>query len=264
MIPVTRSQILVAAPTDPIEGVLDRMAGSRVGSILIVNSMRVLGIFTERDVLLKWRMWENQATRKRPISDFMSQPVITIRANEIDQAARLMIEKHIRHLPVIDNKHNLIGVISSRDFLPSVGETAVQESLKVGVAQHVTIHMVMPSFGLAEVVSDIMPTSWQMIEWNSLASLISGKDFKTHLSKPNTVVFIDLDGVDVQGRNKLLKDLIVLMKQTEHPKVFFCYSTEKVTEPEIEQLRQIAKKINWFIFEKPLALAPLFEAFRTI
>lgn len=264
MIPVTRSQILVAAPTDPVEGVLDRMAGNRVGSILIVNNLRVLGIFTERDVLLKWRLWENQATRKRPISDFMSQPVVTIRANEIDQAARLMIEKHIRHLPVLDNKHNLVGVISSRDLLPTVGDVTVQESLKTSVVQHVTIHLVMPSLGLSEVVSDIIPNSWQVLEWNSLARLISGEDFKTHLSKPNTVVFIDLDGVDVQERNKLLKDLIVLMKQQEQPKVFFCYSVEKVTEPEIEQLRQIAKKINWFIFEKPLALAPLFEAFRSI
>lgn len=264
MIAVTRSQILVANASDPIEGVLDRMAGSRVGSILIVNNLRVLGIFTERDALLKWRIWENQATRKRPVSEFMSQPVITIRANEIDQASRLMIEKHIRHLPVIDNHHNLIGVISVRDLLPAVGEIPFQESLKSPLSPSVTIHLVMPSFGLADVLKDIMPNSWNLQEWNSVERVISGKDFQTYISKPHTVVFVDLDGVEVAGRAQLLKGLILLMKQVDQPKVFFCYSTDKTKAEEVEQLRQISKKTNWYIFEKPLALAPLFEAFRTL
>ena len=106
-----------------------------------------------------------------------------------------------------------------------------------------------------------MEMSYGITNFEDFKPQISGEDFRSHLQKPNAVVFVDLDGVDTKARLALLRQLIGLVSGSVQPKVFFCYSIEKVTSDEIEQLRMVSKKTNWYIFEKPLALAQLFAAF---
>jgi CBS domain-containing protein len=60
---------------------------------------------------------------KISISKIMSQPAISVSENAtIQECARMMKENHIGHLPVVDEKKQLIGLISTTDLLVAAGE----------------------------------------------------------------------------------------------------------------------------------------------
>jgi len=94
-----------------------RMAQNEVGSVIVTNDKKeVKGIITERDIVRRVVAKGLDAKRKR-LETVMTKGVITV-APEIDleKAAKLMIRKKVKRLPVIDKKGILIGIISEDDM----------------------------------------------------------------------------------------------------------------------------------------------------
>jgi CBS domain-containing protein len=94
-----------------------RMHEEHIGAIAVVDNDRLTGIFSERDlmnrVVLKGR--NPEYTR---VGDVMTSPVITIpRSLTADDALKLMDEKQIRHLPVVNIDGKLLGMLSVRSLL---------------------------------------------------------------------------------------------------------------------------------------------------
>ena len=92
------------------------MVDRGVGGVMVVEAGRLMGIFTERDVLRRV-----VAVRLEPSStlvrDVMTAPVLTVAPETPLQACRaLMSERRIRHLPVIADGA-LVGLVSSGDVL---------------------------------------------------------------------------------------------------------------------------------------------------
>jgi len=92
------------------------MKSERVGSIIITDNGKPIGVLTESDILRKIVAEEKNAA-KISVDEVMSSPPITIDADAtIQEAVRIMGKNKIRRLPVVKNG-KLIGMITERDIL---------------------------------------------------------------------------------------------------------------------------------------------------
>src|SRR4030042_1702791 len=86
-----------------------------IGSIIATRKGKAVGIITERD-LLKRIVAEGKNAKKIRVKDIMSTPLITITPDtDLEEAARLMFEKKIKKLLVID-QNRLVGLVSLTDI----------------------------------------------------------------------------------------------------------------------------------------------------
>jgi CBS domain-containing protein len=93
------------------------MAEVRVGAVLVLDDGRPAGIFTERDLMIKVVL-EGRAPERTRIAEVMSSPVVHIRENaSLDEAVRLMLKRHIRHLPLVDAEGVVQGMLSMRHLV---------------------------------------------------------------------------------------------------------------------------------------------------
>ena len=105
---------LEASVADAVRTMLDR----HVGAVAIIDSdERVAGIFTERDVLSKLAL-SRRDPETTPVREVMTTPVELATAETGSSEAFItMVERHFRHLPVVDNGGKLLGMLSIRHLL---------------------------------------------------------------------------------------------------------------------------------------------------
>ena len=88
----------------------------KCGSLLVIEDSKLLGIITERDVLSRVVALE-LAPIATPVAAVMSKEIsVCTLETAIDEARTLMRNLRIRHLPVVDNSENIIGLISIGDL----------------------------------------------------------------------------------------------------------------------------------------------------
>ena len=91
-----------------------KMWEQQTGSLLVMDGDDLVGIVTERDVLKA--VATGMAVDDTRISQVMSKDLVTVGpGTSLREAAKVMAERWIRHLPVLDNG-KLVGVISQRDL----------------------------------------------------------------------------------------------------------------------------------------------------
>jgi CBS domain-containing protein len=105
-----------ASAADAIHMMLDH----HVGAVGVVDSAgRVAGIFTERDVLRKMALQRSDPA-VLPVRDLMTTPVeMATLSTGAGEALAIMIERHFRHLPVVNDDGKLLGMLSIRNLLQS-------------------------------------------------------------------------------------------------------------------------------------------------
>ena len=106
---------ITVLPNHPIKEALEMMDKNEIGSILVTDeSQQPLGILTRHDVLK--RIVLSQIDLSKPIADVMSKPIQSLEFDHsIEEASHLMLDKKIRHLPVLKNG-KVMGLISERDL----------------------------------------------------------------------------------------------------------------------------------------------------
>ena len=121
---VMRTRVVTVEPGDSARLAVLRMLEEGVGSVAVCDAGRLVGIFTERDVLgLAGDGTDLDAVR---IGDVMTREPLTVDAGvPVLDAARLMGDKKIRHLPVVEGEH-LLGMVGIRDVLGSLVARAWQ------------------------------------------------------------------------------------------------------------------------------------------
>src|ERR1700747_2882038 len=98
---------------------IEMMDEKNVGALLVMDGERLSGVISERDYTRKVFL-RGKRSRETKVSEIMSSEVETTRPHEgVEQCLRLMTEKHIRHLPVVDGD-KVIGVISIGDLVKHV------------------------------------------------------------------------------------------------------------------------------------------------
>jgi len=113
----TRQELIFVSPDATVFQTLQVMAEHNVGAVLVMEGGEVLGIFSERDyarrIVLQGRT--SAGTRVR---DIMTSKVLYVKPEtSLEQCMALMTEKHIRHLPVLDSQHTVMGVLSIGDLV---------------------------------------------------------------------------------------------------------------------------------------------------
>lgn len=103
------------APNVSVSDAVAEMNRHRVGSILVLEGGRLVGIFTERDVLRRV-VGAGLDPQSTPLAAVMTTGVITITPeSSVEETMMIFTEKRCRHLPVIDNG-TLVGTISIGDI----------------------------------------------------------------------------------------------------------------------------------------------------
>ena len=115
-------RVVSVRPDETVQVAIARMMEEGIGAVVVCEGPRLVGIFTERDVLRLAA--EGPGFHEVLIGDVMTRSPLTVDPDvHIADAARLMGERAIRHLPVVEGE-NLHGVIGIRDVLRSLVERA--------------------------------------------------------------------------------------------------------------------------------------------
>jgi len=113
-----RAEIATCSPRTAVRAASKYMADWNVGAIPVLDKDgRVVGIFSERD-LLKRVAAQNKRVDDTIVEDVMTPNPQTVRlTDDVNDAIQYMIDGGYRHLPVVDEDHQLMGMLSLRDFM---------------------------------------------------------------------------------------------------------------------------------------------------
>ncbi|MFV5214177.1 CBS domain-containing protein [Azonexus caeni] len=116
--------LYTTTPGQKLPAVIDAMAELDVGSLVVMDEGRMVGIVTFREVIKAMQAGNPELQ----VSDFMvADPVTAFPDMEANSLRRLMIEKHSRYLPVLE-QGQLLGVISFLDVAKAVLEEQTLEN----------------------------------------------------------------------------------------------------------------------------------------
>ena len=93
-----------------------RMVEHQIGSLVVLGEKGLIGIFTERDILRRVVAQQRDPATTR-VTEVMSSEIVCCRLNtSLDEARGVMMNRRIRHLPVVDDQNELLGLISIGDL----------------------------------------------------------------------------------------------------------------------------------------------------
>jgi CBS domain-containing protein len=113
-------RVVRVSPDDSVSVAIARMLEENVGSVGVCQGERLVGIFTERDVLRL--AGEGSQFAEVRVGDVMTRQLVTLAPDDdILDAAKLMSERKIRHLPVLEGE-NLLGIVGIREVVRALVE----------------------------------------------------------------------------------------------------------------------------------------------
>jgi CBS domain-containing protein len=112
-------EVTTISPDDTVRVALNKMAELNVGSLVVMEGEKLVGIFSERDYVRTVIIKEGVSLDNK-VADYMTRKVVCVTQNQTaDEVMALMTDKRVRHLPVID-EDKLIGIISIGDLVKSI------------------------------------------------------------------------------------------------------------------------------------------------
>jgi CBS domain-containing protein len=107
--------VFTTGPAETVVDAVDKMNQHNIGSLVVVDGGRPIGIFTERDVLTRVVAQKRDPAKTR-VCEVMTDELIAIRrTTTVEEAMRLVHRNRCRHLPVIEDGE-LIGMVSAGDL----------------------------------------------------------------------------------------------------------------------------------------------------
>jgi CBS domain-containing protein len=112
-------EVLSIGPDDSVFDAIKKMADNNVGSLVVLEGEKLVGIITERhyarNVFLKGR-----SSPETTVREIMSTHVVCARPEQsVEECMAVMTDKAVRHLPVLEKKQ-LIGVVSIGDLVKNI------------------------------------------------------------------------------------------------------------------------------------------------
>jgi CBS domain-containing protein len=113
------NQIYSVSPETTVYDALKLMADKNIGAVLVLENGKLCGIMSERDYARKVVL-KGKFSKEIPVKEIMSPEVICIDPDQtIMNTKAVMIQKRIRHLPIMEND-NLAGIVSIGDIVNAV------------------------------------------------------------------------------------------------------------------------------------------------
>lgn len=133
-LPTTVSEIMTTdvvsvEETDSVMNLLESLQALRFRHLPVTDDSRLIGLLTERDLLrvassslLPHRAQQDQALLDRfRVRDVMVRDVVTVSPDaSVAAAGKLMLDKHIGCLPVVNASNDLVGIVTSSDFVAAL------------------------------------------------------------------------------------------------------------------------------------------------
>ena len=110
------SAVWSISPNATVFEAIQLMADKSVGALPVVDNSRLVGIISERDYARKVTL-KGRSSKDTPVRDIMTQELLTATPSDsIAECIRVMTEKRVRHLPVLEG-NEMIGIVSIGDVL---------------------------------------------------------------------------------------------------------------------------------------------------
>jgi CBS domain-containing protein len=130
---VMTQPVVTADAATSLGQVAELMRDRNVGSVVICERGRPLGVVTDRDVALA--VAADGAERSEPAGDHATRPLVTGEAEmELEEAAALMVQNRIRRLPVLDGG-DLAGIVTIDDLAVRAGDLELAQQMTAEVAR---------------------------------------------------------------------------------------------------------------------------------
>jgi CBS domain-containing protein len=115
------NKIYSVKSSDPVEQVLLQMRDNRIRSVLVIDHDELVGIVSQGDCAIKVLL-PNHNPKQVLVSKIMTPNPLTVSSsNSMEECMAIMVHKHIRHLPVVENK-KVLGIISVGDTVKNIIE----------------------------------------------------------------------------------------------------------------------------------------------
>jgi CBS domain-containing protein len=101
-----------------VEDAILTMMDKSVGAVAVIDEQGIVaGMFTERDVLTKFAL-NGLDPKTTPVRELMS-PIVEMATEETtpSEALQVMLERHYRHMPIVDDHGKVLGICSIRNIL---------------------------------------------------------------------------------------------------------------------------------------------------
>jgi len=96
---------------------IKRMVDENVGALLVTEGGKVTGIVTERDYLRRVTL-EGRTEEETRVREILSAPLVYVTPEtSVEECMAIMTERRIRHVPVFDGEHELVGLVSIGDLV---------------------------------------------------------------------------------------------------------------------------------------------------
>ncbi|AEM39655.1 putative signal transduction protein with CBS domains [Pyrolobus fumarii 1A] len=130
---VMTREVVTITPDEPVIEAARKMKQYEIGSVVVVSQRgEVIGIITERDLVTRV-VAENRDPLKTTVREVMTPNPITVYDDTpLEIAARLMSERGVGHLPVVDKAGRLVGIIAKSDLIEFTPELIEILYLKKG------------------------------------------------------------------------------------------------------------------------------------
>lgn len=115
------------AASATVHDAVELMKRGNVGAVAVVEDEKLVGIFTERDLMIRVVSPGMDPATTR-VSEVMTRDVVSARRDmAYGDALRMMVGKHFRHIPVVDEEHRVTGMLSVRDLYEHAVESLSHE-----------------------------------------------------------------------------------------------------------------------------------------
>src|SRR5437763_754220 len=122
-------------PDATLHQAAERMRTLDVGCMPVCDNDRIVGMITDRDITVR-SISDGHDPRKDHVRDAMTPEVIyCFEDQDVNEAARIMKEKQIRRLPVLNRNKRLVGIVSLGDLATETNDAHMAGSALHGISE---------------------------------------------------------------------------------------------------------------------------------
>lgn len=102
-----------------VKAALEVLSEKNIGAVLVMDGTKLVGVFSERDYAREGEL-KGRTAGSTVVREVMTSSVVSVTPDRtVEECRRIMGERRIRHLPVLDGE-KVIGVLSSKDILDEI------------------------------------------------------------------------------------------------------------------------------------------------
>lgn len=120
---IMSSPVVTTTPEESVKSIAIRMKQKGIGAIVVIDqSKKPIGIVTEGDMVRKLVTELSRESVSVRVKDVMSKPLLVINEGKrLEEAARVMSSRKIKKLGVVNDKRQLIGIVTTSDIMRNGG-----------------------------------------------------------------------------------------------------------------------------------------------